>query len=227
MSVSNILELLLESRRFSSYIAHINTIHGKEAEIGQTPDILPGRVKDWLSRENISLYSHQTDAIEEIGAGNDVILCTPTASGKTLSFLLPFLTMREDVRDATALAIYPAKALTRDQLQTIRDLESATGVHLAPAIYDGDTPQHDRPLIRTHAGLILTNPYEIHQILPWHRQWASFFSRLRYIILDETHQYRGVFGSSLSLFIRRLLRICEYYGSCPQFFLIRHSRKPC
>ena len=219
MSVSGFLELVLENRRYSSHIAYIHKIPGKDAIYSSCPEVLPDRVKEWLFREGISLYSHQTEAIRAIAAGDDVILCTPTASGKTLSFLLPFLTIREQVRDATALAIYPAKALTRDQLRTIRDLEKSTGMHLDPAIYDGDTPQHDRPLIRSQAGLILTNPYELHQILPWHRQWSSFFSRLEYVILDEAHQYRGVFGSSMALLIRRLLRICDHYGSAPQFFL--------
>ncbi len=219
MSVSSFLEFLLENRRYSEYIAHIQRIPGKDAARSPAPVVLPARVKDWLEKEKITLYSHQAEAIEAIAAGEDVILCTPTASGKTLSFLLPFLTIRQEVRDATALAIYPAKALTRDQQKTMQELEKATGMPIQPAIYDGDTPQHDRPLIRSEAGLILTNPYEIHQILPWHRQWSSFFSRLRYIILDEAHQYRGVFGSSMSVLIRRLLRICDHYGSSPQFFL--------
>lgn len=219
MSVSGLLDHLLENPRFSGYISHIQKIPAHPPDFCPVPDVLPARVKEWLLRENITLYSHQGAAIDAITAGDDVILCTPTASGKTLAFILPFLSIREDERDATALAIYPAKALTRDQLKTIRELEQKTGIHLNPAIYDGDTPQHDRPLIRAQAGFVLTNPYELHQILPWHRQWSSFFSRLRYIILDEAHQYRGVFGSSMSLLIRRLLRICEHYGSSPRFFL--------
>ncbi|WP_373839386.1 DEAD/DEAH box helicase [Methanospirillum sp.] len=219
MSVSEFLDFLLENRRYSGYIAHIQKIPGNKAVFSPVPDVLPAGVKDWLSKEGMRLYSHQVEAIEAIAGGEDVILCTPTASGKTLSFLLPFLSIRQQVRDATALAIYPAKALTRDQYKTMQELEKATGMRISPAIYDGDTPQHDRPLIREQAGLILTNPYELHQILPWHRQWSSFFSRLRYIILDEAHQYRGVFGSSISSLIRRLLRICEHYGSNPQFFL--------
>ncbi len=219
MSVSEFLEFLLEGKRHSGYIAHIQKIPGRDAVFSNEPEILPARVRDWLSKEGLRLYSHQAEAIEAIDAGEDVILCTPTASGKTLSFLLPFLTIRQEFGDATALAIYPAKALTRDQHKTILELERSTGMRINPAIYDGDTPQHDRPLIRSKAGLILTNPYELHQILPWHRQWSSFFSRLRYVILDEAHHYRGVFGSSMSSLIRRLLRICEYYGSAPQFFL--------
>ena len=219
MSVSAFLELILENRRFSDYVAHIHHTPSKQADIVPCPESLPPGVKRWLDQKNIGLYSHQAEAVNTVFSGDDVILCTPTASGKTLSFFLPFLSIRHIDPDATALAIYPAKALTRDQLRSIQDLEKETGIRVDPAIYDGDTPQHDRPLIRSQAGMVLTNPYEIHQILPWHRQWSSFFSRLRYIILDETHQYRGVFGSSMALLIRRLLRICGHYGSSPQFFL--------
>ncbi|NLV26534.1 MAG: DEAD/DEAH box helicase [Methanomicrobiales archaeon] len=219
MSVSQLLDHFLENQRFSGYISHIQKIPAQPPDFCPVPDILPAKVKEWLSREGISLYSHQGRSIEAIAEDDDVILCTPTASGKTLAFMLPFLTIREREPAATALAIYPAKALTRDQMKAIRELEQKTGMVVNPAIYDGDTPQHDRPLIRSQAGFVLTNPYELHQILPWHRQWSAFFSKLRYVILDEAHQYRGVFGSSMSLLIRRLLRICEHYGSSPRFFL--------
>jgi len=219
MSVSGFIEFLLESERYSGYIAHIHKIPGRNAAHSPDPDVLPARVKEWLKNDGIRLYSHQAASIEAIAHGKDVILCTPTASGKTLSFLLPFLTIREHIPDATALALYPAKALTRDQLKAVQQLEHTTRMQIGPAIYDGDTPQHDRPLIRSQAGFILTNPYELHQILAWHRQWSTFFSRLQYVILDEAHQYRGVFGSSMAALIRRLLRICEHYGSSPQFFL--------
>lgn len=185
----------------------------------ETKSPLPDPVQQYLQDHNLRLYTHQAEAYDLITDSKSVILCTPTASGKTLSFLLPFCAMRMADPGATALAIYPAKALTRDQLASARNLESETGIPLRPAIYDGDTPRHDRPGIRAKAGLILTNPHEIHHILPWHHQWSVFFKNLKYIIIDEAHQYRGVFGSHVALLIRRLRRICAHYGSDPIFFL--------
>ena len=219
MTVADFLDLIAENPRFSRYISHIQRIDAREALYQDLETSLPVLVESYLCKSGIRLYSHQADAIDAVASGRDVILCTPTASGKTLSFLLPLCKMRAENPDATALAIYPAKALTRDQLATARMLGEATGIPLHPAIYDGDTPRHDRPAIRSNAGFVLTNPYEIHHILPWHHQWSSFFSRLRYIIIDEAHQYRGVFGSHMALLMRRLLRICAHYGSHPVFFL--------
>ncbi len=219
VTVADFLDLIAENPRFSRYISHIRIIPGHEAIYSDPDNPLPRSVQDYLNRSHISLYSHQAAAINTIESGKDVILCTPTASGKTLSFLIPFCQMKVKEPNATALAIYPAKALTRDQLANARIIGDETGIHLDPAIYDGDTPRHDRPAIRNNAGLILTNPYELHHILPWHHQWSTFFSRIRYIIIDEAHQYRGVFGSHMALLIRRLLRICAHYGTHPIFFL--------
>lgn len=219
MSVADFLDLIAENPRFSRYISHIKTIPGHDACFAEPKSTLPLSVQKYLTLSGIRLYSHQATAIDMVASDRDVILCTPTASGKTLSFLLPFCQMRASDSGATALAIYPAKALTRDQLANARMIGDATGIPLHPAIYDGDTPRHDRPAIRNKAGLVLTNPYEIHHILPWHHQWSSFFSRLRYIVIDEAHQYRGVFGSHMALLMRRLLRVCAHYGSHPVFFL--------
>ncbi|HWQ66395.1 MAG TPA: DEAD/DEAH box helicase [Methanospirillum sp.] len=219
MSVAAFLDLVGENDRFYRYISHIRKIPGQKARYCEPASALPDGVREYLSRNAIQLYSHQACAIDAITEGKDVILCTPTASGKTLSFLVPLLKIRHDDPGATALAIYPAKALTRDQLAAASILEKETGIPLLPAIYDGDTPRQDRTGIRSKAGLVLTNPYELHHILPWHHLWSGFFSRLRYIVIDEAHQYRGVFGSHMALLIRRLLRICEHYGSHPVFFL--------
>lgn len=219
MSVADFLELIVENPRFSSNIAHIRKIPGREAKYSVPIAPLPPSVNRFLAETDIHLYSHQAASIDSIAEGHDTILCTPTASGKTLSFLLPLLMIKAEDKEARALAIYPAKALTRDQLAAMRSLEKKTGIPLKPSVYDGDTPRHDRAAIRSESGIVLTNPYEIHHILAWHHQWSRFFTHLRYIIIDEAHQYRGVFGSHVALLIRRLLRICAHYGSHPIFFL--------
>jgi len=219
VSVAEFLDLIAENPRFSRYISHIRIIPGHDPVFGDLKDPLPGPVEKYLNDIGIRLYSHQAKAIDAVGSGQDTILCTPTASGKTLAFMLPYCRMRIQDPSATALAIYPAKALTRDQLANAKAISEATGISLYPAIYDGDTPRHDRPAIRSKAGLVLTNPHEIHHILPWHHQWSVFFSHLKYIIIDEAHQYRGIYGSHMALLIRRLLRICAHYGSHPTFFL--------
>ncbi len=219
MSVADFLEIISENPRFSRFISHIQTIPGHQARYAEPKTPLPMPITQYLKQHNLSLYTHQAAAYDLVSASQNVILCTPTASGKSLSFLLPYCSMRLLDPPATALAIYPAKALTRDQLSNARNLEKDTGIPLNPAIYDGDTPRHDRPGTRNKAGLILTNPYELHHILPWHHQWSTFFKNLRYIIIDEAHQYRGVFGSHMALLIRRLRRICAHYGSDPIFFL--------
>jgi DEAD/DEAH box helicase domain-containing protein len=219
VSVADFLELIVENPRFSANLSYIKKIPRQEAVHAIPRNPLPPLVSGYLEKEDLMLYSHQAAAFDSVAECRDTILCTPTASGKTLSFLLPLLAIRASDPDATALAIYPAKALTRDQLAAIRHLEKKTGIQLNASVYDGDTPRHDRAAIRSKSGLILTNPYEIHHILPWHHQWSTFFSHLKYIIIDEAHQYRGVFGSHMALLIRRLLRIAAHYGSHPRFFL--------
>ncbi len=147
-----------------------------------------------------------------------MVITTPTASGKTLAFNLPILERLKDTQ-ATALYIYPLKALANDQLEKLKKLCEQTEIDLIPSTYDGDTPTHRRPMIRKAARIILTNPYALHQYLPWHQKWSKFFSRLEYVVLDEAHRYRGVFGSNVAMLIRRLRRILENYSSDPQFIL--------
>jgi DEAD/DEAH box helicase domain-containing protein len=159
------------------------------------------------------------DSVNLIRRGENLLLTTPTASGKTLSFNLPVLEVLENNPDATALYIYPAKALSNDQLKVLKGLEKSLNMDFKPNIYDGDTPKSKRPGIRNTSRLVLTNPYQLHLILSWHHQWKRFYSNLKFVVIDEAHQYRGVFGSNVALLIRRLRRICEHYGSDPQFIL--------
>ena len=140
---------------------------------------LPACLEGYLSRRGIRLYTHQVEALEALRAGENLIITTPTASGKTLAFNLPIFEALHDNPMATALYLYPTKALANDQLKAIRDLEEGTGIAASGAIYDGDTPSSRRPLIRERSRVILSNPYELHQVLPWHHRWERFFKNLR------------------------------------------------
>lgn len=208
----------LETSDFGYKIKHIETIEPRPANYGIIDD-LPDNIQKYLDDSLIKPYEHQAKAIELIREGKNVLITTPTASGKTLSFNLPIIESLSQDPDATALYIYPAKALTNDQLRVLRHLEESCGLDIKPNIYDGDTPKDLRPWIKDNSRIILTNPYMIHLILSWHHQWARFYTNLKYIVIDEAHHYRGVFGSNVAFLIRRLRRICNYYGSDPQFIL--------
>ncbi|MCR5026024.1 MAG: DEAD/DEAH box helicase [Methanobrevibacter sp.] len=204
--------------RFRDYIAHVETIPAKEASFKKIPD-LNSKIVDYLDSEEIKLYEHQADTYEAIKRDENVILTTTTASGKTLAFNLPIMESLIEDEKATALYIYPAKALSNDQLTVLKDLESDLGIKINPHTYDGDTPKSERYNIRQKSRVILTNPYQLHLILSWHHQWERFYSNLKYIVIDEAHYYRGVFGSNVAFLIRRLKRIANFYGANPQFIL--------
>ena len=168
-------------------------------------------------------WAHQVEAAEAAHAGEHVALSTGTASGKSLAYLLPALTdVVEGSRDpggrgATMLYIAPTKALAADQLAALEGLD-IPGVR--PAAYDGDTAPPDRRWAREHAGVVLTNPDMLHHaLLPGHARWSSFLRALRYVVVDEAHHYRGVFGSNVALVLRRLRRIAARYRSEPTFVL--------
>jgi DEAD/DEAH box helicase domain-containing protein len=148
-----------------------------------------------------------------------VILTTPTASGKTLAFNIPVFTALEQDSDARALYLYPTKALANDQLLPLDALSRFTGISACAAIYDGDTPQSKRAAIREKSRIVLSNPHELHHVLSWHAKWRPLLTGLEYIVIDEAHRYRGVFGSNIAFVIRRLLRLCRHYGSAPRFIL--------
>lgn len=216
--VKRVLERFRKDWRFRDAIEHVETIPGREARYSDSTD-LPDNIRAYLDAGGIRLYRHQREALDAIREGMNILITTPTASGKTLAFNLPIMETLTLNPDATALYIYPAKALSRDQLGVLEELESELGLKLNPSTYDGDTPRERRPWIRENSRVILTNPHQLHRILPWHHQWRRFYSNLRYVVIDEAHQYRGVFGSNVALLLRRLRRICRYYGSDPQFIL--------
>ncbi len=193
----------------------------REARWAPFPEWLHARLVAALHKRGIQqLFSHQAAALEAVHAGRNVVVVTPTASGKTLCYNLPVLDRMLREPGARAIYLFPTKALSRDQMEemnsTINDLGDESG--LKSFVYDGDTPQDARRAIRGQANVVITNPDMLHAgILPHHTRWAKLFENLRYVVLDELHTYRGVFGSHLSNVLRRLKRIAEFYGSQPQF----------
>src|SRR6266704_2184187 len=164
------------------------------------------------------LYTHQANAAEAVHAGKNVVIVTPTASGKTLCYNLPVLNATLENSDWRALYLFPTKALAQDQLAELHDLNQRLENRFGVFTYDGDTPADARRSIREKGHIVLTNPDMLHTgILPHHTRWTRLFENLRYIVLDELHTYRGVFGSHLCNVLRRLRRIARFYGRDPQF----------
>src|SRR5437867_2800555 len=184
------------------------------------PPSLDPRIADALRARGIhELYSHQAQSWELIEKGHHVVVVTPTASGKTLCYNLPALQALLLQPDARVLYLFPTKALAQDQLAELEAL-AKTLPEMRMFTYDGDTPQDARRAVRARANLVLTNPDMLHSgILPHHTKWATLFQNLRYVVIDELHAYRGVFGSHLANVLRRLKRICAHYGSAPQFIM--------
>ncbi|WP_051836674.1 DEAD/DEAH box helicase [Streptomyces sp. NRRL F-2580] len=171
-------------------------------------------------------WEHQAAAAEHALDGESVVVATGTASGKSLAYLAPVLSALADGaeapngRGATALYLAPTKALAADQRRAVRELAAPLGNAVRPAVYDGDTPVEEREWVRQYANYVLTNPDMLHRgILPAHPRWSSFLRALRYVVIDECHTYRGVFGSHVAQVLRRLRRLCARYGSEPVFLL--------
>ncbi len=183
------------------------------------PSGLDPRIPPALAARGVSrLYVHQREAFDLATAGKHTVVVTPTASGKTLCYNLPVLDAIAKDPDARAIYLFPTKALSRDQSAELLELMAATGAELASAVYDGDTPPAERRVVRDRAHVILTNPDMLHTaILPHHTRWMKLFENLKYVVVDELHHYRGVFGSHLANVLRRLTRICRFYGSDPVF----------
>lgn len=205
-------------------LTHVHQVPERVAEHADWPDWVAPPLYAALAQSGVAdLWSHQREAADAVAAGEHVVLSTGTASGKSLGFLLPVLSGLIDGstapngRGATALYLSPTKALAQDQLHRIERL-ALPGVRAAT--YDGDTPTEERRWIRDHASYVLTNPDLVHHsLLPGHAQWAPFLRALRYVVVDECHVYRGVFGSQLALLLRRLRRVAARYRSEPVFVL--------
>jgi len=223
MDGQTFLKQLGKQRFFGGQVQHVEMLPRRPAVGADLAGGLHPAVAKTLQAEGISrLYSHQVEAIEKIRGGGNVVIVTGTASGKTLCYNIPIVEAVIAETPTTALFLYPTKALTQDQLRGLsRFGTSAAGGEAAAFLagtYDGDTPQHLRRKLRDEANFILTNPDMLHQgILPHHGRWNRFFTHLKYVVIDEVHAYRGVFGSHLANVLRRMMRICRHYGSDPQF----------
>jgi len=202
-----------------SPIRYIHHQPARTAETVPVPDTVPAELRGALAARGVTaLYTHQAESLELIGQGKNVVVVTPTASGKTLCYNLPVLSHLLRDPGARAAYLFPTKALAEDQLHEFHSLIEAAGSDIRAFTYDGDTPQDARKAIRERAQVVLTNPDMLHAgILPHHTKWAKLFENLRYFIIDELHYYRGIYGSHLANVLRRLRRICEFYGSRPQF----------
>jgi DEAD/DEAH box helicase domain-containing protein len=202
-----------------SPVREIRRQPARAAEYVPVPESVDARLRAALARRGIEqLYTHQAEAFEHVRAGRNVAVVTPTASGKTLCYNLPVLNRLLAEPDLRAFYLFPTKALAMDQLHELEAVAQELGSALAAFTYDGDTPQDARKAIRERARIVLTNPDMLHAgILPHHTRWAKCFENLRYVVLDELHYYRGIYGSHMANVVRRLKRICAFYGSRPQF----------
>ena len=220
MSLDSLLRLWHTDPETATNFPIWRTTPARPAQTRPFPDDLPDALRAALSRRGIdTLYSHQFEAWTHTRAGKNIVLATGTASGKTLAYNLPIIASLTANDSARALYLFPTKALAQDQFSGLQQLQSSIK-NLRSAIYDGDTPQSHRSSIRRNARIILSNPDMLHTgILPHHTNWAEFFRDLRYVVIDEMHTYRGVFGSHVANVIRRLKRVAKFYGASPQFIL--------
>ncbi|MFQ5806627.1 MAG: DEAD/DEAH box helicase [Phycisphaerae bacterium] len=221
MDAQGFIERLKVGRDYRGQIAAVRCVDARPAAYRTPASPIPVRLRALLRNEDIEqLYAHQAEAYDAVRRGENVVVCTGTASGKSLCFHLPVLAELLQNRESRALYLFPAKALAYDQVGNLERMVTAGGLQdtVRPACYDGDTPTHKRAGIRRSATILLSNPDMLHvSILPYHAKWAGFLARLEYVVLDEIHTYRGIFGSHVAGVIRRLQRLCRHYGSSPQF----------
>lgn len=215
--VEEFLQRLQADPDYADQIMHLAERRGRRAAYGQLPVQPSPPVAEILRRQGLDRpYLHQVQALQEIFAGSNVVIAAGTAAGKTLCYILPIAQALAEDLTTRSLLLYPTKALAQDQLRKLADF--GAGQTFVADTYDGDTPPPRRRQIRRQAQVVLSNPDMLHVgMLPHHGYWAEFFRNLRYVVIDEVHVYRGVFGSHVANVLRRLRRICDYYGSCPQF----------
>ncbi|HEY3522921.1 MAG TPA: DEAD/DEAH box helicase [Candidatus Limnocylindrales bacterium] len=216
-TTETVLESILAEPSLARGVVHHETIAARPPTFAPFPDWLGPGIRQGLAGRGIDqLYVHQAEAIGAVHAGEDVVVVTPTASGKSLCYTIPILQAIADDPAARALLLFPTKALGQDQVAEMSELARASALDIRAATYDGDTPAPIRHAIRTAGQIVVSNPDMLHSaILPHHTKWYQLFEQLRVIVIDELHTYRGVFGSHVANVVRRLLRICAHYGSHP------------
>lgn len=219
MTLSEFVRALRDDPRFMENVTEWRVLPAREAKYAPFPEELDARIVQVLKARGIErLYTHQRQALDCAIAGRDFVVVTPTASGKTLCYNLPVLNaiLKDDA--ARALYLFPTKALSSDQVAELYSMVEALGADIKAFTYDGDTPASARTAIRQAGHVVVTNPDMLHQgILPHHTKWVRLFENLKYVVIDEIHAYRGVFGSNLANVLRRLERICAFYGAHPTF----------
>lgn len=219
MTLIEYIEKLKNNPAFMKNVTSWQVVPERKARYGEFPENLDPRVKQTLHERGIDRpYIHQSMAIAAALSGRDFVVVTPTASGKTLCYNVPVLDSILKDESARALYLFPTKALSSDQVAELYSMIERIGADVKAYTYDGDTPASARSAIRQAGHVVVTNPDMLHQgILPHHAKWVKLFENLRYVVIDEIHAYRGVFGSNLANVLRRLKRICAFYGSNPTF----------
>ncbi len=219
VSISSFIQELKSSKGPDGDIVHDRKIEPQKPDRKPIPDLHPALVSKLGQQGLTELYSHQADAIEAATNGRDVIVATPTASGKTLCYMAPVMHDFLNDPESKAIFLFPLKALEHDQLKSFRELAEGLPGDINAEIFDGDTSAHFRKkILANQPRAIFTNPDMLHlSILPYHHKWEEFFKKLKYVVVDETHTYRGVFGSHVAQIFKRLIRIASHYGAKLQF----------
>ena len=219
MNLEQLIDRLSADAEFQNRLSRWLEYEPQPAKTVPFPaDIHPKIIKALKSKGISELYTHQAEAYSHIKNKRDVVIVTPTASGKTLSYNLPVLDTILNEKDSRVLYLFPTKALSQDQVRELQEIVTLLDEDIKTFTFDGDTPADIRRTIRAAGHLVVTNPDMLHQgILPHHTLWINLFENLKYVVIDEIHAYRGVFGSHLANVIRRLKRVARFYGSSPQF----------
>jgi DEAD/DEAH box helicase domain-containing protein len=222
MDVAALIARIQSRPDYAGQLQHVEILPARPGRFATPQQPLPAPLEELLAARGIEqLYCHQVAAREAARAGQDLVVVTGTASGKTLCYNLPIFETALAHPNARALYLFPTKALAQDQLKGLLELVSDDpqwSATIRPGVYDGDTPTAQRRRIRGEANLVLSNPDMLHAaVLPYHPKWAALFSDLKFVVIDEIHTYRGILGAHVSAVLRRLARVCEHYGSRPVF----------